>query len=246
MGTCSSAVEQGAAGGTAYRHIFKLAGTVADNLMSLTFKEDWGQGTAYDYVGVRLGMMTLSCAAKETLKGAFEGVGQREIAGTASPATIGYGTLRPFIFSDMTMTMDGTNLSGVYNLEMTVNRNMSDGFRMGTQAWTTIPLPSKTNIGFKFTTEYEAVDRLRYLNGSTMNIRTSFVGDQILVGTTKPELIVKFPKFRYTASPFGYGDDNIRTMGIDGVALSGGTSSVGTNDSIIIELINNVGSYTAF
>jgi hypothetical protein len=246
MGTVTTTIEQGAAGGTAYRHVFKLAGTVADSLMSLTFKEDWGQGTAYDYVGVRIGAMTLSCAAKETLKGAFDGVGQREIAGTSAPATIGYGTLRPFIFSDMAMTMDGTALGGVYNMEFTVNRNLSDGFRMGTQAYTTRPLPSKSNIGLKFTTEYEAVDRLRYLSGSTMNIQTKFTGDQILIGTTKPELIIKLPKYRYTASPFGYGDDNIRTMSIDGIALSGGTSTVGTSDSVIIELINNVGSYTAF
>lgn len=241
-GTCASAIETGAAGGTQYKHTFTMSGTMDDKLPSLTFK-DYTGAIVRDYTGVRLGRMVVSAAAPEIWAVTFEGVGQQELAGTAAPATITYGTGRPATFADFSYMQSGTAGDSLYNFELTVDRQLGDGYRLGTQTFPVRHMHQKTMVDFGYNVEETTVERLRYLNGSNMDCLVSIAGDTI-VGTGKNELKFKMPKTFYKTAPFEYQDDSMRGLSVAGAALEGGTNSIGTSHALVIELFNAVGSYT--
>jgi len=242
FGTTINATELEGASGTQYRHTFTMAGTIADTHPSLTFKVDYGLGTAYDYIGVRPNTLTFSNESKDTLKLAFDGIGQDEVAGTSCPTSVTYGTHAPYTFNQVQIYIDGTIQDDISNVEIGLANNLSEGFRLGTRAVTTRPLPSaKAGISVKFTKSYNADDRSRYLNDTNTPMQIKYIGATI-TGTGKNELIFNFPKLTYTSAPFG-DTDGLMNIAVEGMALEGGTSVYGTNNSVNVVVLNNVETY---
>ncbi len=243
FGTVTTTEATKGASGTQYKHTFTLAETIKETLPSIFLKDDWGQNNVYDYSGIRGNKITFSVASKEVLNLDYSGIGKNEIAGT-SDSSLAYASSvsRPFLFSQLTMQIDGTNANGIYNVECSVNQNLSDGYRLGTDYNTKKPLPQKSEIEIKFLTEYESFERARYTGGSYVGIVLDFVGNTI-VGTAKEELKILLPKVVYTTAPFDYGADSIKNIAITGKALEDGTSFAGTSFPIKIELYNTIANY---
>ena len=243
FGTWTDGTQTPNAAGTQYSHIYKPAGTIQDNFSSVMFKLDYGQGTAYDYFGCRANKLSLAVNAKEVVKLTADFIGQREVAGTSAPVAVIYGTFQPWDFSDMTITVDGTALDGISNLQLDMDNAFSDGFRLGTQAFTTRPLPGGRFVNtLKFTNEYNGVDRARYSGGTNVGITIKFSGQNI-GGTGNNELWFRYPRVDYTIAPFSQEKDGLLCLAITGRGLENGTSSAGTGYPVQLELYNTINAY---
>ena len=227
--------------GTQFLHTYTLAGTVSDALPSCRFVDEFSQGTAFTYAGIRGNTLTFNVVNKETLKYSFDGIGQREVGGTTETGKR-YGTWRPFIFKDMEITIDGTVRNDIYNFELSVNRNLSEGFRLGTQEYTTRPLPGKSEVSASFSVEWDYVNRDRYLNGSTFDMQVKFTGETI-GGTGKNQININLPKVVFQTAPNSTGDDELRTIDVTAIAFEGGTSDYGTSEAIRVLLYNSINAY---
>lgn len=242
FGTFTSGT-QTAGAGTQYKHTFTPIEVTSDAMRSVTFKVDYGQGTAYDYVGCRANTLNISVASKENVKATVEYVGAREIAGTSCGITVQYGSYNaPFEFKDIVVTLDGTVRDDVRALEINLNNNLSEGFRIGTQAWTTRPLPSaRLDAEVKLSLEYDDVNRQRYLGGSNVGLTIQMTG-AVLNGTAKNEIMFRFPNINMMTAPFEY-QEGLMHLAVGGKALESGTSFAGTSKSVQVELFNNINTY---
>jgi hypothetical protein len=242
FGTWTTGTQTPNAAGTQYHTTFQPAGTINDNLASVLFKVDYGQGTTYDYFGCRANKLAFSVTVKENLKCNADFIGQREVAGTSCPAAIAYGTFQPFDFNDMEIYIDGTIQDGISQLELAFDQKLNDGFRLGTQAYTTRPLPGAILDGnIKLVNEYNAIDRARYTGGTAVGITVRFIG-QTIGGTGKNELKFSFPKVDYQTAPFDE-KEGLMSLAILGNPMEGGTSFAGTGYGIQVDLFNTVNAY---
>ena len=250
FGTWTDGTQTPNAAGTQYKHTFLPAGTISDNFASVAFKNDYGQGTVYDYFGCRANKLNITVNPKEILKMSADFIGQREVAGTSAPVAIIFGTWQPWDFTDMNIwlgpqgTYGGTVMDGISALNISLDNAMSDGFRLGSQVYTTRPLPGGPMVNtVKFTNEYSGTDRTNYYtSGSQAGMLVQFTG-QTIGGTGKSELWMRFPCVDYTTAPFSPEKDGLLCLAITARMLEGGTSFAGTGYSCQFELYNNINAY---
>lgn len=242
FGTVQNGTNLAHADGTQYSHIFTPISKIDDTHKSITIKDDRGQGTVVDCLGVRGNTLTLDFAPKEDIVLSFEGIGRKEQTGTASDNIV-YGTWRPLVFSDVEVTLDGTAELGITTMSLELNNNLSEGYRLGTRRETTKPLPGMFEGHIKFSIEGKSADWERYIgaNGSNVGMTIKAQG-QALGGTGKQELFARMPKLQFMNVVREY-NEGIMVHTIDAQMFEGGTSAAGTGKAITCTLYNNINAY---
>lgn len=227
------------AGGTGI-HTFTPAGTISDAMTSLCMLIDYGQTTVFNYSGIRVNTLNVSCNAKEDVKVSADIVGKLQSTGTKN-ADLVYGTFNPLTFDQITFTVDGTSVNP-RNFSIELNNSLSEGFRVGTEYTPVRPLPSEKMTGvISFDLDFESVEEFnKYIGNNSFAVDINMTQGAILVGTTQAVMRFTFPKVYYQAASFETFD------GLLGVTFSGqimdGTNSTGTGN-IICKLQNNVIAY---
>lgn len=163
-----------------YEHEFTLLGTdIADNLPSITTMVDRVVAD-FGYLGLKINSLSFSCQSGDYLKVDVTYMGKEQVAGTMTTG-LSYSALIPFKFSNVTLKVDGVELTGT-SVKFDLNNNLDSIQTSKSGLFVREPNPGAREIKIDIDTFYDSDsdDIINAINSSdeAVAVEINFVSEE--------------------------------------------------------------------